>query len=111
MMGQRVFPQRNREPLQRTHRLLPDARAVIWLSAATELLLRFMWSSSQLSVALVLRGLVCRVMVFSDDGCNGFLCFPYEKSSKFKAFPAKNQASSDAKLSKCRVVGALGFYL
>ena len=63
IMGQRVFPQRKREPLHKTQRLLPDARAVIWLSAATELLLRFMWSSSQLSVAFAPGGLDCRVML------------------------------------------------
>ena len=49
MMGQRVLPQRKREPLQRTQRLFWLARAVIWLSASEErwvLLSRF---CSQLS--------------------------------------------------------------
>jgi hypothetical protein len=50
-------------------------------------------------------------MVFFDDGYNGFLCFPYWKSSKFKVFLAKNQASSDAKLSKYYIVNAFVFSL
>jgi len=37
------------------------------------------------------------------------LCFPYGKSSKFRVFPAKNQVSSDAKLSK-RLVQAHSFF-
>jgi hypothetical protein len=32
IIGQRVFPQRNRDPLHKTQRLLPDVLATIWLS-------------------------------------------------------------------------------
>jgi len=99
-MGQRVFPQRNLEPLHRTQRLLCEARVTIWLSPLAEVPLLFMWLSNQLSGALALGGLDCSVMVFFEDGCNGFICFPHGKGSKRTGFSAKKQASSDAKLSK-----------
>jgi hypothetical protein len=39
IMGQRVFPQRNLEPLHRTQRLLREARVIIWLSPLAKVLL------------------------------------------------------------------------
>lgn len=46
------------------------------------------------------RGLEVMVIVVFDDGCNGFICFLHVKSSKFKVFSPKRQASPHAKLPK-----------
>jgi hypothetical protein len=80
MMGQRVLPQRSREPLQRTQRLFWLARVRIWLSLGwVKRFLLSMFCSQLPEEGLAETGggtayLVAVVMSLV-DGFFGFLCF------------------------------------
>jgi arsenate reductase len=82
-MGQRVLPQRKREPLHTTQRLLWRARATIWASSETALF-RFIRLFSQLSEkpAFALTDSVVSVMIKLDDGNVRFICVLHGKLAK-----------------------------
>jgi hypothetical protein len=88
MMGQRVLPQRKREPLQTTQRLLWRARATICASSIVALF-RFIRLFTQLSEKFVfaLTGSVVSVMSNLDDGNVGFICLLHGKLAKPKMSP------------------------
>jgi hypothetical protein len=56
--------------------------------------------SNQLLEELVLADLDIKVIVTSDDDCNGFICFPQRKASKLKAPKTKTYAGLYIKLIK-----------